>query len=136
MPKLLDVIKEKNMTHAEAIELIEKNYVKPEGEIEEPEEPIIEEEEIDKPEDEPVKPKDEEEAELIQKLADEEEAKIEAKAKSDKVKIAEMVQDELKKRGKVKRKKPSAGTLTDVPKLDYDINTTGYEVKTTRRVKK
>lgn len=137
MPKLLDFLKEKEISHADAMELIEKNYVKPDDEEEVEDESDEEEDENDKPEDELEDEIDELEVDdkikaEVQRLADEEEAK----AKADKAKIALMVQEELKKRGKVKRKAPSKGSITDTPKLDYDINVKGYEVKTTRKKKK
>lgn len=134
MPKLLDFMKEKGISHADAIKLIDKHFIKPEDNTDEVEEPDIKEGEDDNPEDEV----DEEEAKLevlVQKLADEEEAKIKAKDEADKIIIAKRVQEELKKRGKIKRKTPSKGKVTDIPKLDYDINIKGYEVKTIRKTK-
>lgn len=134
MPKLLDFLKDKEISHADAMKLIEEHFVKPEDESDESEEPDITEGEDDKPEDEIEEEQTDDEVEaLVQKLADEEEAKIEAKAKADKVKLALMVQEELKKRGKITRKTPSKGKITDVPKLDYDINVKGYEVKSIRK---
>lgn len=127
MPKLLDVVKESGLSHEEVVELIKNRDVKPDGEEEEEIEEVEEIEEDDKPDDE-----DDVKA-LIQKLADEEEAKIEIKEKAEKVKIALMVQEELKRRGKIDRKTPSKGKITDVPKLEYEINTKGYEVKTIRK---
>jgi len=140
MPKLLDFIKEKEITHAEAMELIEKYFVKRELETDEVKEPEVDADKIDKTEDkiddQKIEKDEEDDIEaLVQKLADEEEAKIEAKIESDKVKIALMVQEELKKRGKVVRKTPSKGKITETPQLNYDININGYEVKTIKKKK-
>ena len=52
LPKLLDVIKEKGLTHEEVLKLIESHSNKPEAEIEESVVEEAEEVEIDKPKEE------------------------------------------------------------------------------------
>ena len=134
MGRLLDTVKESGLSHEEVVDLIEKDKaLKLQQESEITQDPEIEVEGNVKPEDEAVEDEvveedeiDEETKALVSKLADEKEAKD----KADKVKIAELVQDELKRRGKVKRKTPSKGSITDVPKLNYELNSTGYAVNT------
>ena len=149
MPKLLDFLKDKEISHAEAMAFIEEHYSNPDVPSSEPKVPPVEGEEIDNSDDETdeetkalVKKLADEEEAKIKKLADEEEAKIkkladdeEAKIIADKAKVAKLVQDELSRRGKIKRKTPSKGGITDTPKVNYELNTNGYEVKTTRRIK-
>lgn len=142
MPKLLDIVKESGLSHEEVADLIKNRTVEtpieseiieqPEVGVEVEETPtseVVEEEVI---EEEVV---DEDVEALVQKLADEEEAKIELKEKADKAKIALMVQEELKKRGKITRKTPSKGTVTTDRTIDYGISgpVNGYEVKTIRK---
>lgn len=137
MPKLLDFIKEKDLTHEQVIELIEKNY-KPEDNTDESDESDTEDEQINKPDQETETSEDEEELDeeaLVKKLADEEEAKIKKLKADEKIKIVKLVQEELKRRGKITRKTPSRGEIRDKPTLDYEINVRGYEVKTIKKKK-
>lgn len=134
MTKLLDFVKEKGLSHANAMELIEKHYVKPEDEEEVVNEPDTEEGEIDKPEDEVINEEEKTKA-LVKKLADEQEAEANKAEEAKKVKIAELVKEELKRRGKITRKTPSSGELKKKPTLEYDINVRGYEVKTIKTKK-
>lgn len=141
MTKLLDFVKEKGLSHADAMKLIEKHFVKPDDDTEITDEPDTSDEQIDKPDpdtDTSDKPEDDIDAKtkaLVNKLADEEEAKIKKEAELEKAKVVELVQAELKKRGKITRRTPSKGKIVKTPSLDYEINVRGYEVKTIRKKK-
>jgi len=115
MPKLLDFLKEKNLSHIDAMALIEKHYVKPEDIEEAEDEPVPEEGEIDKPEGEVVEEEDE-----IEQISDQVE-------EEEKVDITELVQEEVKKQLKIKRKTPSSGILNKKPTVEYGVSNRGYE---------
>jgi len=117
MPKLLDYIKEKGLSHEDVIELIRKEFDKPESSEEEVEEVIEEEGEDDKPEE----VEQEEEAE-IEQISDQEE--VEDTKVPD---IKKEVQKEIKKQLKVIRKTPSKGIISDKPVVDRTIKKNWYE---------
>lgn len=119
MPKLLDFLKNKEISHAEAMELIEKHFVKPDAETEAPEVPDTEDEQIIKPDLETETP----DAETEEKSEETEEEDVD---------IAKLVQEEVAKILKVKRKVPSKGKVRKTPTLDYKVNIRGYEEKTER----
>ena len=114
MPKLLDYLKEKGLTHVEVMEIIDKLEAgKPEEVSEEKEVPEIEVEETDLPEekiplyitkieDEPEAEEDEKEEEII--LTQEELDK----------KIADAVEEKLK----AQRKVPSKGKIVGKPQAN------------------
>lgn len=137
MAKLLDKVKILGFTHEEAIKILE-NY-KPDKKTDESDDTDTEVDQNDKTEQETKasdKKKEEDKTKaLVKKLADEEEAKIKADESTEKAKIVKLVQEELKKRGKITRKTPSKGKIVDTPSLHYDINIKGYEVKTIRTKK-
>jgi len=115
MPKLLDFLKEKGYTHEAVMELIEKNPIKPDTEEEVEDEPVPKEGEIDKPEGEV-----EEAEEETEKISDEVE-------EEEKAKITELVQEEVVKQLKIKRKTPSKGKLKTESSIEYGVSNRGYE---------
>lgn len=146
MPKLLDYIKEKGLSHEDVIKLIEKGLDKSETEDEEIEEPDVEEGETDKPEDSDV----EVEEETEQSSDDDKEVKVFSTVKgSPKVKVifpnereteeeqqiddkeaefAKKVKEEVKKQIlRIKRKTPSKGTKKKTASIEYGISDRGYE---------
>jgi len=132
MPKLLDYLKEKGLSHEEVIKLLEERNSKPDEGTDVPEEPEGEPDEIDKP-DSNQDELDKETQDLVKKLADEEEAKLEKEAEAEKARLAKLVQEELKRRGKIVRKTPSKGKINDDKSIEYGISNNGFEVKTIRK---
>lgn len=115
MPKLLDVIKEKGLTHQQVIDLIEKIGL-PEEVSEEKDVPEIEVEETDKPE-EPIElyiTKVEEEPEPEEDTVEEE---ITLTPEELDKKIADAVEEKLK----ATRKVPSKGKIVDKPQNTRNV---------------
>ena len=116
MPKLLDVIKEKGLTHQQVIDLIEKIGL-PKTPAEEKEVPEVEIQEDDKPE-EPIElyiTKLEDEPEFKEENTVEEEITLTQK-ELDK-KIADGVEEKLK----AQRKVPSKGKIVDKPQANISV---------------
>ena len=128
MPKLLNFLKENEITHEEVIlhltELMKNKPKdktdKPDSETEEVEEPETKDEQTIKPDPETDKSSESEEEES-------EEEEVLDKTKEDKAKITELVQKEVIKQLKIKRKTPSKGKLVNSPPIEYGISNRGYE---------
>ena len=115
MPKLLDVIKEKGLTHQEVIDLIEKIGL-PEEESEEKDVPEIEVEETDKPE-EPIEL-------YITKLEEEpepEEDTVEEEITLTQTELDKQIADAVEEKLKATRKVPSKGKIVDKPQVNIAV---------------
>ena len=122
MPKLLDVIKEKGLTHQEVIDLIERNIPidleigLPEKVSEEKEVPEIEVEETDKPK-KPIELYITEVEEEKEEEPEPEEEEITLTQKEIDKKIADAVEEKLK----ATRKVPSKGKIVDKPQSNISV---------------
>jgi hypothetical protein len=115
LPKLLDVIKEKGLTHQEVIDLIEKIGL-PEEVSEEKEVPEIEVEETDKPE-EPIEL-------YITKLEEEpepEEDTVEEEITLTQEELDKQIADAVEEKLKATRKVPSKGKIVDKPQANISV---------------
>lgn len=111
MPKLLDYIKEKGLTHEQVIEILDKELSKPESEVDESTESEIETDETDKPDSNQI------EVEIEPKVEEEEIEQISMKE------LDQKIDDRIRKVLKIKRKVPSKGKIIkpeDIPK-DKDV---------------
>jgi len=117
LPKLLDVIKEKGLTHQEVIELIEKVGL-PETPVEEKDVPEEEIQEDDKPE-EPIELYiTDNTTEVVEEEEPEpEEEEITLTPEELDKKIADAVEEKLK----ATRKVPSKGKIVDKPQSDIPV---------------
>ena len=115
MPKLLDVIKEKGLTHQQVIDLIKKIGL-PEEESEEKDIPEIEVEETDKPE-EPIELYITQVEEEPEPEEDTEEEEITLTQEELNKQIADAVEEKLK----ATRKVPSKGKIVDKPQANISI---------------
>ena len=115
MPKLLDVIKEKGLTHQEVIDLIEKIGL-PEKESEEKEVPEIEVDETDKPE---------EKIELyiteVEKEPEPEEDTVEEEITLTQEELDKQIADAVEEKLKATRKVPSKGKIVDKPQANISV---------------
>ena len=115
MPKLLDVIKEKGLTHQQVIDLIgsiEQDSL-PEEVSEEKEVPEIEVEETDKPE-EPIELYITE----VEEEKEEEPEPIEEEITLTQEELDKKIADAVEEKLKATRKVPSKGKIVDKPQAD------------------
>ena len=136
MPKLLEYLKEKNMSHEDVMKLIDKELNKPEAKPDEINKPDLETEveqvsevkpkKIYKPEleTETITETEEEKPEESEQISDKE------IKKEDDADITKKIEEEVIRQLKIKRKTPSKGEVRDKPSILYGISNKGYEVKT------